>query len=236
MEHATIEDFVSKEDTETRFELRSIMSYSGIQVATNGHVMAFDRETPPMPNAEPIRDEWFKTIAKIYNSIADAGLKNLFIPLPSVAWIEDRAPCEECDDGKVRAEKECPECEGACEVELESEYGTTYFGIECQTCDGEGLVGGGKILGDCPHCKGTNKTRNGHLVQWGKLYIPEDHWRLIERVEDVGVCADWDFKPEFGLLLFRGKNICGSVSGSNLEFVSGGPYFSIAGGNKCAEQ
>jgi len=99
--------------------------------------------------------------------------------------------CKQCNGvGKF---KECPECDGAQEVEIENDF--SVYSCECKTCDGDGCVIDSKGDEDCNECDGVGRKLEVEVVEFCGYEMDADMARKlnamdaeIEKPEDI-------FKP-----------------------------------------
>lgn len=120
----------------------------------------------------------------------------------------EKVVCAECIGSGKSERKECEECDGEGEVDLENDY-STYCGIECKSCDGDGYILKKSTDKTCLECAGTGKVdQYMSAVEILGLKIRVKYLRLIIDEENLEFAVD-DKKDK---LIFRcGDGITGAI-------------------------
>lgn len=134
------------ETNEVREYLRKPFNLCGMSVATNGHVALF---FPEDKQYEPCREK----VEKYLSVVLDTAKKAEYVELPAIKQPK-KIECPTCRGSKKASTKDCEECEGDGVVDLENNY-STYFDVECKSCDGEGQFVVLDTDKPCSHCNGS---------------------------------------------------------------------------------
>lgn len=160
--------------------------------ATNGHVMAMHPADPGLTtipvNAASLPPRISEAVLKYAQKVASQQFYERQRFTDTVPQVEP-TPCEECHGSGKSRRQTCPECDGDGEVEAETDY-STYDGLQCKTCDGEGWVLGCKSeIRDCVVCSGSGKTyKQGQRVSIGGAHIQPQYWDLIKDLHGLELC------------------------------------------------
>lgn len=135
----------------SRHEIEKPFSLGPWSYATNGHLVVRVPRADDVPEWDAINERAQALFDRVDMAAAEAAL----IEIPELPKVETTL-CTTCaGQGRV---KECPECDGEGEVELESSH-HRYFNT-CKTCNGDGLIGAADNVDDkkiCTACHGTGK-------------------------------------------------------------------------------
>lgn len=197
-----IKKFCGKGDI--RDYLNAPFLYDNKIVASDGHIMVI------LPNDG--KNE--------YQQIADSNFNPKrvidIIESPSV-WtpfnrseivLPDTVVCVVCDGLGKSEKEECEECEGEGEVELENGY-STYSGLSCKSCNGDGYILKKSTDQICSVCDGTGKV-DGFMsaVEILGLKVQVKYLRLIMDEENLELAAD----DQKDMLIYRcGTGITGAI-------------------------
>ena len=131
-----------------RAETKAPFKLGNKLIACNGHVLIAVPYTCEERYGE-LNNSITEKIAEYLSEVDSAEL----LPMPKVIMPE-MYECGTCKGTGKATRDTCEECDGDGEVDAETGY-STYHGLECKSCDGDGfkLYRGGNH--DCPDCHGS---------------------------------------------------------------------------------
>lgn len=195
-----INEFCAAKDDPREF-MREPFSLNSRTVATTGYALlsiSSDEERNECP------DDKRSIIEDVLNRLH----KRSFIPIPAHTYPEKEA-CVSCGGSKKARKENCEECDGEGEVDAETDY-NTYHGMECKTCNGEGVTiwtGGDE---DCPDCNAAGEVYpRGSMVDIGGVLINPSYLSLIVNEEGLMVSPS----PEEHMLYFKAGDSEGVILG-----------------------
>lgn len=126
--------------------------------------------------------------------------KDLVFPLPE--------ECGMCKGTGKATKKECYECDGEGEIELETDY--NYYSFECKTCYGDGKVKSESAEGVCDDCGGDGeKLKDGSVVNINDFTVNPHYLKQIMAIGELEISLD----KEKMMMKFRCGDVIGSVMG-----------------------
>lgn len=128
--------------------LNSPFNVDGHTVATNGHYMMITSlDGSYGENQVPA-----STYSNCMNFINDID-HNLFKPVSIENVDIEMCKCPLCSGTGKASSRECEECDGHGEVDIENDY--NEYCVECKSCDGDGSISAIGGEDECPNCDGN---------------------------------------------------------------------------------
>lgn len=167
-------------------------------VATNGHVMAIlgaqnSAEYKEFAGPEGARKYIIDLIKKIKSiDTWQTVNKGQISPL-------EKETCNVCQGSGKAIKTECGECEGEGEVDVSNGY-STYYGLQCASCNGDGFSVNPKTDETCTDCDGSGKSFKPFAsIEVLGINVQCKYMALIIDEPDLQLAAC----PEQNLLMFR---------------------------------
>lgn len=166
----------------SRCGLDKPFSDRGFVYATNGHILirvSLNKETEIYANSNP--DKALPKIPGDFPGREQINAADVVLP-------ENLSPCIKCEDG-FSTTAECPECNSAGTVELDSGHNT--YEHKCKTCDGEGEI---TLAGEpkkCIFCDGTGIS----LSQPIKVLNCSIQLRYLKMLQNLPACKIFSMEP-----------------------------------------
>ena len=196
-----IQSFCAKGDI--RDVLNAPFLFDNKIIASNGHIMIIlpndgNNEYQHCPS-----DFNVKRLIDIVESPSEWTVSN-----KSEIVFPEKVVCAECIGSGKSERKECEECCGEGEVDLENDY-STYYGLECKSCGGDGYELNRSTDKICSKCNGTGKVdKFRSVVEILGLKVQVKYIRLIMDEENLEFAVD-DKKE---MLIYRcGTGISGAI-------------------------
>lgn len=200
-----INDFCDPNDV--RAYLHKPFNLNHRAVATNGHIVL---STPKQEGFEDLNeDEFLKK--KIMDVLDNCTRDFKYTPIAKVPIdMPEPVVCSTCDGTKKAVLENCEECNGDGEVNVSNAY-STYHGLGCNSCEGEGRkvkIGGDQ---DCPDCYGKGKYYSPCIkVPVAGIHVAARYLKILfDEEEEVMIAADIAKK----MLLFKSGESVGVIMG-----------------------
>ena len=172
-------------------------------VASNGHIMVIVPNDGNNEYAHCPSNFNVKRLIDIVESPSEWTACN-----KSEIVFPEKIVCAECIGSGKLERKECEECDGEGEVDLENDY-STYYGLECKSCGGDGYILNKSTDKTCSVCAGAGNV-DGYMsaVEILGLKIQVKYLRLIMDEENLEFAAN----DEKDMLIYRcGTGISGAI-------------------------
>lgn len=175
-------------------------------VATNGHIILI-LHNQDCSGYAPLADN-HSGIMRTINTIESTS-GHAPIDKEQIAWPE-KICCRICKGCGHATKEECNECDGHGEVDVSNNF-STYYDLECASCEGVGYQTDTLTEQTCQDCEGAGKTFKEYAeVQILGVAIQAQYLSLIIEEPDLQFFAKVDER----MLMFKaGENTFGAIMG-----------------------
>ncbi len=182
--------------------IRSPVMIGNAVMASNGYVcvtMPINSDHPEWPvNSNSLLEDIFNMMTTEYD----------FLPMPTDIIFPDQIDCAVCSGSGFFSVKNCDECDGNGELDIDSDYNT--YTVYCKSCSGDGDIIQKGGTEKCASCTGTGKVydKESGIMVFGVKVAPK-YLKLIFDVPGIEVFGDAYERR----LFFRQGEIRGLIMG-----------------------
>jgi hypothetical protein len=195
-----IHDWYSEDDF--RPWLRAPFTYKGFTVASNGHTAIIAPISSYPPPSDMAKLGFIDELISIFPRLQFKPLAGLSLPEPP--------PCKNCESTGKTSLVTCMECDGAGELEFDSDFNT--YEVDCLTCGGKGetTTSGGET--NCQKCHGIGRCYpEVESITFNGLNFQAKYLKLIINDNDLLYAFNQPMEWPPGALFFKTGDYAGVI-------------------------